>query len=83
MGVFRMGIWRVMVVVIMGMIVIMPVIMPLIMMVMMVVVILRLQTAQPGAEGITQRAISHVRSRRAGALALDMVVMAFLHRANL
>ena len=78
MGVFRMGIWRVMVVVIMGM----PVVMPVIMM-MMVVVILRLQTAQPGAEGITQRAISHVRSRRAGALALDMVVMAFLHRANL
>ena len=41
------------------------------------------QPAQPGAERIAERAIGHVRSRRARALSLDMVVMAFLHRAHL
>ena len=73
MGVFRMGVRRVVVVVIMRVIMVM----------MMVMRILRLQTTQPGAKSIAQLTIGHVRPRRAGPLSLDMVVMAFLHRADL
>lgn len=54
-----------------------------IMVVVIVVMVLRDQAAHAGAERIAQRAIGHVRPRRAGALAFDMVVVAFLHGADL
>jgi hypothetical protein len=71
---------RIFCVVMVVMIVVMP---PVIMMVMMVMmIILHLQTAHAGAEGVTQRAIRHVRSRRRSTLPFHMMVMAFLNSAN-
>lgn len=74
MGVF--GVMVMVVVVIMGM----PVVMG---MIMMVVMPSHLQPAFPRAERITQLAIGDVGAGGGGTLALDVVVMAFLHHANL
>src|SRR6056297_1806801 len=63
--------------------VIMIVVMVMIVVVMMVALILHLKATQARAEGIAQGAIGHVRARRTGALAFDMVVMAFLDRPYL
>ena len=43
----------------------------------------RLQPAFASTERIAERTVSHVRARRARALAFDMVVVALLHRADL
>jgi hypothetical protein len=50
--------------------------------VMVIVLILCLQTAHAGAEGIAKRAIGHVRARSIRPLAFDVVVVAFLDRAD-
>ena len=68
----RMWVRRVMMIVIV--IVVMPVF-------MIVVVITCHQPAQTGAKGVTQCAIFNIRTRRIGALSLDMVMMAFLNGA--
>lgn len=75
MGMFGMGIGRMMVVMVMI----------VIMVVMMIVImaVLRHQTAHTGAKRGAKRAIGHVGPWRAGALTFDMVVVAFLDRANL
>lgn len=82
-----MGIGRMVVVVmlvVMVMIVVMAVVMIVIMVVAMIMVMmrLRLQPAHSGAERIAERAIRHVRTRGRGTLSLDMMMVAFLHRAH-
>ena len=70
----------VMVVVPMVMIVIMVVIIVMVMVVMTVVVMgVSLQTAQACTEGIAQRTVRNVGTRCACPLALDVVMVAFLH----
>ena len=66
--------------VIMVMMMIVPVIMTVI---MMMVVMIGLQAAQAGAERITQGAIGNVRAGCGRALALDVVMVAFLYGADL
>ena len=69
-----------MVVVPMVMIVIMVVIIVMVMVVMTVVVMgVSLQTAQACTEGIAQRTVRNVGTRCACPLALDVVMVAFLH----
>ena len=75
MWVIRMGIRRVVVVMIMVMIVTM--------MMMVVVIMLRLKSAKPGAERITQGAIRDVGPGRIGTLPFDVVMMAFLNGTDL
>ena len=70
----------VMVAIVIAVVMVVPMIMPVIMMVMMM---RHLQPAFPGAEGVAQRTIRHVRPRGRGTLPLHMVVVAFLHRADL
>ena len=41
------------------------------------------EAAEPGAEVVAERAVGDVGARRARALPLDMVMVAFLHRADL
>lgn len=53
------------------------------MVVIMVVVMPHVQAAFAGAERVAQFTVGHVGPRRAGALTLDMVMMAFLYRADL
>ena len=70
----------------MVMIVIMVVMMIMVMvMVVMTVVVMRmaLQTAQARTERIAQRTVSNVRTRCARPLALNVVMVAFLHSADL
>ena len=45
--------------------------------------VLRLQPAQAGAERVAQRAVRDVGPRRIGPLPLHVVMVAFLHRADL
>src|SRR6056297_3360773 len=80
-----MGVFRVVVtVIVVVMVVIVGMVMTMMMMMMMMVMVpLCLQSAQARAERIAQAAIRHVRARRAGALAFDMVMVAFLHGAHL
>lgn len=61
--------------------VIMIMVVMVVIMMMTVVVAFALQTAQTCTEGIAQRAISNVRARRACPLALNVVMVAFLHSA--
>src|SRR6056297_1329239 len=49
----------------------------------MVVVIGGLEPAEPGAERVAKLAIGDVRAGRGGALPLDVVMVAFLNRADL
>ena len=78
MRVIRMGVGRMMVVVV-PMIVMMMVV-P----VMMVVVMVRhVQPALAGTKRVTQLAIGYIGSRRTGALTFHVMVMAFLHRPDL
>lgn len=70
-----------MVVMVMPVVVVMPVIVTMV--VIMMVVVLRLETAHARAEGITKRAIGHIRSRSRSTLTFDVVVVAFLNRADL
>ena len=48
-----------------------------------VAVRLLFEAAEAGAESVAELAVGHVRARRRGALAFDMVVVAFLNGANL
>lgn len=76
--------------------VVMPVVMPVLMIMRMVVVMVvmpmamvmpmrmpQVQPAGPGAEVVAQPAVRHVGPRRLRPLALDMVVVALLGRADL
>ena len=73
----RMRIFRVVVLVMIMMM------MVVVVMVMVVVIPAAIQTANPGAEIITQFTIGNVGSGGGGTLAFDMMVMAFLRRPNL
>ena len=75
-----MGVGSVVMVVVMIVVVIMPVV---VMVVVIMVVIGHHQTAHAGAEGITMHAVSHVRAGCIRPLPFDMVVVAFLHGADL
>ena len=58
------------------------VIIMIVVMMMPVIVIRLLQTTQPRAKMITKFTIGHVRPRRRGPLAFDVMMVAFLNRAN-
>ncbi len=81
MRVIRMGIDR-MGMIVMMMVVVVPVL-PIVMMVLVVMMVMHVQPAGPGAERIAQRALRDIRPRSTRPLAFDVMVVAFLHRANL
>ena len=69
--------------VIVRMAVTMVMIMGVVMIVVVVMVVIHVQPAGPGAEMITERTGVHGRPRRIGPLPFHMMVVAFLHRAQL
>ena len=75
------GVVVIMIVIVVMMAMVMAVIM-VVTVVMMVVVMRHFQPADPGTEGIAMRTILDIRPRRVRTLPLNMVVMAFLNRAD-
>ena len=75
----------VVVVMMMSVVIVMVVIMIVVVVMIMVMMIMieRLQATHPGAEGIAQPAIRDIGPRRIRALPLDVMMVAFLHRAHL
>lgn len=83
MGMIGMGIRRVMVVLVAVAMIVAVVMTVAVTMVVMVMMALAFKPAQPRTKGVAKLAFIHVRSGRIGALAFNMVMMAFLNRTNL
>lgn len=81
MRVIRLGVCRMMMVIMPMVMVMMPV--PMMMIVIMMMVVIRLETAHTCAESIAELAIRNIGTRRRGTLPFDVMVMAFLDSTNL